>query len=248
MTTKETNSSEEFFERNAHLMSTEEIDTLRRFGVGRRIGFGRKPALLVIDAQKYMVEPANSAKRGEYPAACASGAAAMPVIAQLIAAFRAAGAPIIYTRNLLRRDGADRGLKRFPEKLLALEGWFVEGSIGAEFIDAVAPHVEDIVLTKSKPSAFHGTPLPGLLIDRTIDTVVIVGGATSNCVRATAIEASAYNLRTVIVRDGVFDRVRLSHEVTLMDIDRQMGDVVDADEVARYLSRLNETAVGKATP
>lgn len=239
MTTQDIDSSEEFFERNAHLMSAEEIIALRRFGVGRRIGFGRKPALLVIDAQKYMVEPTDSSKSNEYPAACASGAAAMPVIAQMTAAFRAAGAPIIYTRNLLRRDGADSGLKRFPEKLLALEGWFIEGSIGAEFIDAVAPHAEDIVITKPKPSAFHGTPLPGLLINRGTDTVVIVGGATSNCVRATAIEASAYNLRTIIVRDGVFDRVRLSHEVTLMDIDRQMGDVVDADEVVRYLSRLN---------
>jgi maleamate amidohydrolase len=235
---KEPDSSEAFFTRNAHLMTADEIANLRKFGVGRRIGFGGRPALLVIDVQKYMVAPADSAKRDQYPAACASGTQALPVIARLTRAFRAAGAPVIYTRNLLRRDGADRGLKRFPGELHAMEGWFVEGSVGAEFVDEVAPLSEDIVITKPKPSAFHGTALTGLLIDRGIDTVVLTGGATSNCVRATAIEASAYNLRTVVVEDGVFDRVRLSHEVTLMDIDRQMGDVVNADEVVRYLSTL----------
>jgi len=244
MASSTNDSSEEFFRRNAHLMTAEEIENLRKFGVGRRIGFGRKPALLVIDAQKYMVAPADPAKSDQYPAACASGAQALPVISRLIGAFRAAGAPVIYTRNLLRRDGADRGLKRFPAELLAMEGWFVEGSVGAALIDEVAPHPEDIVITKPKPSAFHGTALTGLLIDRGIDTVVLTGGATSNCVRATAIDASAYNLRTVVVRDGVFDRVKLSHEVTLMDIDRQMGDVVDADEVVRYLSTLTRTAAG----
>jgi isochorismate hydrolase len=57
-------------------------------------------------------------------------------------------------------------------------------------------------------------------------------------VRATAIDASAYNLHTVVVRDAVFDRVSLSHEVSLMDIDRQMGDVVDSDEVFGYLRTL----------
>ncbi len=244
MDAEDRDSSDRFFARNAHLMTAEEIGQLRRFGVGRRIGFGRRPALLVIDMQKYMVPPADPARRDQYPAACESGTQAIPVISRLARAFRAAGAPVVYTRNLLRRDGADRGLKRFPPELLGIEGWFVEGSVGAAFIDEVAPHPEDIVVTKPKPSAFHGTPLTGLLIDRGIDTVVLVGGATSNCIRATAIEASAYNLRTVIVGEAVFDRVRLSHEVTLMDIDRQMGDVVDADEVVRYLSTLPSRTTG----
>jgi maleamate amidohydrolase len=238
MSSQTPDSSEEFFARHAHLMTADEIAGLRRFGVGRRIGFGRRAALLVIDAQKYMVEPKDPAKRDQYPAACSSGSKAVPVIASLATAFRAAGAPVIYTRNLLRRDGADRGLKRFPAELLALEGWFVEGSVGVQFIDEVAPTAQDLVITKPKPSAFHGTALTGLLIDRGIDTVVITGGATSNCVRATAIDASAYNLRTVVVRDAVFDRVSLSHEVSLMDIDRQMGDVVDSDEVFGYLRTL----------
>lgn len=235
MSSSQPDSSDEFFARHAHLMTAEEVAVLRRFGVGRRIGFGRRPALLVIDAQKYMVEPKDPAKRDQYPAACASGAQAIPVMAALAAAFRAAAAPVIYTRNLLRRDGADRGLKRFPAGLLAMEGWFVEGSVGAEFIDEVKPAAQDLVVTKPKPSAFHGTALTGLLIDRSIDTVVITGGATSNCVRATAVDASAHNLRTVVVREAVFDRVSLSHEVSLMDIDRQMGDVVDAEEVFAYL-------------
>jgi len=230
--------SNDFFSRYAHLMGANEISTLKKFGLGRRIGFGFRPALIIVDLQKYMVPPEDVSMSDQYPAACASGTNALPVIARVAAAFREAAAPVIYTRNLLRRDGADRGLKRFPNKLIDLEGWFVEGTRGAEFVEAVAPLPRDIVITKPKPSAFHGTPLLGLLIDRQIDTVVITGGATSNCVRATSVDAAAYNFRPIVIRDGVFDRVNISHEVGLMDIDRQMGDVVDSGEVIDYLSKL----------
>jgi len=229
---------QDFFSRFGHLMTDEEIANLKAFGLGKRIGFDKRPAIIVVDAQKYMVPPKDPAKASQYPAACASGIAAVAVISRLADAFRRAGQPCFFTRNIIRRDGADRGLKRFPEGLLGLEGWFVEGNRGAEFVDEAAPHAGDIVITKPKPSAFHGTPLLGQLIDRGIDTVVITGGATSNCVRATALEASAYNFKTIIVRDGVFDRVSISHEVCLMDIDRQMGDVVDSEEVEEYLAGL----------
>jgi nicotinamidase-related amidase len=94
------------------------------------------------------------------------------------------------------------------------------------------------VLRKTKQSAFHGTPLVDLLVSFGVDTVVLVGGSTSNCIRASAIDAASHNFRTVVVRDGVFDRIRISHEVNLMDIARQIGDVVGSGDVLAYLDSL----------
>jgi maleamate amidohydrolase len=87
------------------------------------------------------------------------------------------------------------------------------------------------VIIKKKPSAFFGTPLLSYLVERQIDTVVIVGGATSNCVRATVFDASSFNLRTIVPHDAVFDRLPVSHAISLFDMDRQFADVVSTQEV-----------------
>ena len=88
---------------------------------------------------------------------------------------------------------------------------------------------------KKKPSGFHGTPLLGYLLDRQIDTVIIVGGATSNCIRATVFDASSYNLRAIVVQEAVFDRIPISHAISLFDMDRQFADVVTVQEALKYL-------------
>ena len=134
------------------------------------------------------------------------------------------------------------GLKLLKRGILNIEGWYLEGTKGAQIAPEVAPHPQDIVLTKGKQSGFHGTPLLNLLIAAGVDTVVITGGSTSNCVRATAIDASSHNFRTIVPRDAVFDRVRISHEVNLMDIARQIGDVVSSDEVLACLSKQESPA------
>ncbi len=226
---------EQFFATMAHLMSAAEIAQLRTAGMGKRVGFGTRPALLIIDAQNYMVGATGPDDRNEYPSACATGRPAVGVIKALAEGFRAAGQPVFYTRNVARRDGRDMGVKLLKRGLLDIEGWYLEGTKGAEIVPAIAPQPQDIVLVKTKQSGFHGTPLLDLLIAARVDTVVITGGSTSNCVRATAIDSNSYNFRTIVPRDGVFDRVRISHEVNLMDIDRQLGDVVSSAEILAWL-------------
>jgi len=216
-------------------MSAGEIEQLRNAGMGKRLGFGLRPALLIIDAQNYMVGAVDADDRTEYPSACAGGRPAVKVIGQLADAFRAGGHPVFYTRNVARRDGADMGIKRLKRGILDIEGWYLEGTRGAEIVPAIAPKPSDFVMVKTKQSGFHGTPLLDLLVHAGVDTVVITGGSTSNCVRATAIDSASYNFRTIVPRDGVFDRVRISHEVNLMDIDRQLGDVVTSEEILSYL-------------
>jgi nicotinamidase-related amidase len=105
----------------------------------------------------------------------------------------------------------------------------VKGTPGAAIEPILGPEKGDIVFVKKKPSAFFGTPLAAMLIDRGIDTVVVCGGATSNCVRASVFDASSYNFRTIVVSDAVIDRVAASHEMSLFDMDRQFADVMTLD-------------------
>jgi maleamate amidohydrolase len=230
---------EQFLVAMGHLMSEAEIAQIRYAGLGKRIGFGKRPAMVIIDAQNYMVGAVDANDRTEYPSACATGRPAVAVIKALAEAFRAAGHPVYYTRNVARRDGVDMGVKRLKRGILDIEGWYLEGTRGAEIVPAIAPQPQDIVMTKHKQSGFHATPLLDHLVAAHIDTLIITGGSTSNCVRATAIDSASHNFRTIVPRDGVFDRVRISHEVNLMDIDRQLGDVVMSAEILAYLGTIS---------
>jgi len=230
-----------FFDSVSHLLTEAERKQLAAAGMGRRSGFGSHPALLVIDAQNYMIGPATPADGTHYPSACAAAREVAPVIVRLARAFRSRSLPVIYTRQVARADGQDMGVKRLKRGVLNIEGWYIDGTKGAELSPLVEPQPEDIVLPKLKQSGFHGTPLLNLLIDMNVDTLVITGGSTSNCIRATAIDASSYNFRTIVPHDAVFDRIRISHEVNLMDIARQLGDVVAAADVLRHVGGLAAT-------
>lgn len=219
----------------AGLLDERDRAVLERARFGRRVGLGSRPALLVIDVQNYMVGPPDGSGH-EYPSACGEPArSALGRLAVLLPRARAAGWPVVFTRFELRRDGSDIGVYGRKRELLATEGWCLEGSEGAQIADAVAPEKSDIVLAKTKPSAFFGTPLLALLVDRGVDSVVVSGGSTSNCVRATAVDAASYNFRTLVVADCVFDRFDLSHRVALFDLDRQYADVVWSDDLLAEL-------------
>jgi maleamate amidohydrolase len=209
---------------------------LARGRFGRRMGFGERPAVIVIDAQRYMVgEPGHDDR---WPSSCGEvGRAAVLQITRVVRAAQTAGVPCFFTRFVLARDGSDMGVYRRKRDLLESEHWCLEGSVGAELVPSLAPAPGDQVFVKKKPSGFHGTPLLGYLVERGIDTVIIVGGATSNCIRATVFDASSYNFRTIVPAEAVFDRIPVSHALSLFDMDRQFADVVTVDEVLAALPR-----------
>jgi maleamate amidohydrolase len=215
------------------LLSEEDRQRLENARFGRRVGFGERAAVIVIDAQVYMYGE-EGASAEAYPSACPSARATLPAHRALLDAARRHGVPVFYTQYTLKRDGSDAGVYIRKRDLLDIEGWCIEGTRGAEIVPELAPQPGDHVLVKKKPSAFIGTPLQLMLIDRQIDTVIVTGGSTSNCVRATAVDAASYNYRTIVVEDCVFDRFDISHKVALFDIDRQYGDVVTSGEVIGY--------------
>lgn len=222
-------------------LTAAEQATVARAGFALRVGIGARAAVLVIDVQNYMIGPPAGSTVTDYPSACGpAGRRALARLATFLPRCRELGVPIVYTRFELRRDGSDAGVYQLKRRLLQGDGWCLEGTEGADIVADVAPSPLDTVLVKKKPSAFHGTPLLGLLIAAGIDTVVVTGGSTSNCVRASVVDAVSYNYRTIIVEDCVFDRFPRSHVATLFDLDRQYGDVVPAADVLTALESARE--------
>jgi maleamate amidohydrolase len=225
-------------------LTEQDREVLARGRFGRRMGFGQRPAVVVIDAQRYMVgEPGQDA---QWPSSCGDvGRAALGQIARVVEAAQAAEVPCFFTLFALERDGSDIGIYGRKRDLLQSEHWCLAGSRGAELSPALTPGPGDVVFVKKKPSGFHGTPLLGYLIDRRIDTVIVVGGATSNCIRSTVFDASSYNFHTIVPQEAVFDRIPVSHAISLFDMDRQFADVIPVQETLDYLSGL-QSAGGKA--
>lgn len=216
-------------------LTGEERARIDSAGFGHRVGIGARPALIVIDVQNYMIGPPDGAPDAEYPSACGAEAA-VDVLSQFLPALRRLAVPVFYTRFELAPDGSDGGVYLRKRALIQSDGWCLTGSTGARLVPAVTPDPGDVVLVKKKPSAFAGTPLLPMLIDRGIDSVLLAGGSTSNCVRATAVDAMSSNLRVTVVEDGVFDRFVRSHVTALFDLDRQYGDVRPAADIEAELA------------
>jgi len=223
-------------------LGPEDEAVIARARFGRRMGFGERPAVVVIDAQRYMI--GADGDDASWPSSCgALGRQAVVAIGQVVNAAQAARVPCIFTRFEVARDGSDMGVYRRKRDLLESEHWCLEGSIGAQLVPELVPAAADLMFVKKKPSGFHGTPLLGYLVDRGIDTVIVTGGSTSNCIRATVFDASSYNYRTIVAEEAVFDRIPISHAISLFDMDRQFADVVAVPEIVAYLrSRRGERA------
>ncbi len=218
---------------------------LARGRFGQRMGFGARLAVVVIDAQNYMVGAPG--QDSDWPSSCGDiGRAAVAQIAAITGSAQAAGVPCFFTRFEVARDGSDIGVYGRKRTLLQSEHWCLAGSRGAELVPQLTPAPGDVVFVKKKPSGFHGTPLLGYLVDRGIDTVIVVGGATSNCVRATVFDASSYNFRVIVPAEAVFDRIPVSHAISLFDMDRQFADVMPVTGVLSHLDALPRPAATNA--
>jgi nicotinamidase-related amidase len=188
-----------------------------------RIGLGKHPALLVIDATLGFTDPASPLGLDD--------AAALGNIASLLDSFRALGALIVFTVNAYASPDEARVFRR---KLPVLDELAVNGRWAA-INPRVAPIPGEIILRKTVPSAFFDSPLRGLLRDQAVDSVVVCGFSTSGCVRATALDALQCDLRVIVVDDACGDRDRVAHEYNLRDITLKIGDVMNTNEVRAAL-------------
>lgn len=220
-------------------LSKKEQDRLSNARFGQPIGIGSKPAVVIIDAQNYMAPPAGLSECMEFPSSCGEvGNLAVERIGDVLRVARELLIPIFYTQFVLRRDGSDVGVYGLKRAFMDIEGWCLEGTLGADFIPGIAPLESEVVLVKKKPSAFFGTPFLSMLIDRGVDSLIVMGGSTSNCVRATVVDGMSFNFRVTVVEDAVFDRVEISHKVALFDMQRQYADVLESCDVIKRLCQI----------
>lgn len=196
-------------------------------------GLGQRPAVIVVD----LYYAALGLPRADildavrdWPSACGQeGWAAVDRTAALLAAARAAGAPVIYLHATPPRYGR---WNRKPPRKLAVPA---DGIFGNDIVAEVAPRDDDIVLTKIGPSAFHQTPLDTILRSGGHDTILVCGEATSGCVRSTVVDGCVAGYRVGVVADCCFDRFEASHWVSLFDMNQKYADVMSADEAEDYL-------------
>jgi len=197
-------------------------------GFGERVGFGAKPALVVVDVNRGFTDPGS-------PLVCDLDEC-VAAIARLLAAFRGAGLPVVFT-TVCYDDFGKQAAAVFIEKvpaLLALE----PGSEWVEVDPRIAPAEGEPVLSKYFASAFFGTTLASLLASAGCDTVVVTGASTSGCVRATALDALQHGYRVVVPREAVGDRNPAAHEANLYDLDTKYADVVSVEDVLAYVGEL----------
>jgi len=205
-------------------------------GMGQRIGFGQRPAVLLIDMQNDFCDP--DAPTTLYP----SIRATYEPIKRLSDAAREHQVPVIYTQGLVAADGSSAGLWRLKMKHHGLRGVQIEGGRGAAIIDELTPRPGDRVIRKWRPSAFFRTDLEVFLGVHRIDTLLICGTSISGCVRATATDGFMRDIRCMIVREGVADRSEAIMEANLFDVDQKYGDVVTLDMCLTYLAGLPAVA------
>jgi len=217
------------------IVSDEEVRRYEAAGFGRPTGFGKRPALLIIDVQYRTVgterRPYWEAIK-EYKTSCGEAAwDAVEQIARLVAAFRARGLPILYP-YVAPKQAFDAG--RLSAKVPAIMDIDAKGY---EFVPAIAPREGDILLPKKHPSAFFGTPLVSYLIERSIDTLVVTGCSTSGCVRGTVVDGFAYNFRCIVPEEAVYDRSAVAHAVNLFDMAYKYADVRPTDDVLALIGQ-----------
>lgn len=206
-------------------------DDYRRKGLANRMGFGRHPALLVVDFIYGFTDP-TTPLGGDFSDQVA-------VTGELLRAFRGVHLPVVYTTIAYEPDLRDAGMwvKKVPSLAILKRGTRM-----VEVDERIPPAGGERVVQKKFASAFFGTDLDRYLTGLGVDTVVMVGCTTSGCIRSTAIDAIQSGYFSIVVRDAVGDRASGPHDSNLFDIEAKYGDVVSSREVLDYLNGL--TAFG----
>ena len=213
---------------------------IEKGGYGQTRGYGKRPILLCIDLQPNYIgaDVPIEEQLGQWPSG--GGAKAWEGVRRILSlrdAAREAKVPVFYTRNVQNSTAL---FDNFAGKRKRDNTRFLDGHPDSDLLPCVQPLPGEMVIPKSYASAFYGTPLQSYLNTLSIDTVIIVGGSTSGCCRATAVDAASRSYHLIYVADCLFDRIELSHKAALLDIWMKYGDVVTSDDVKAYFSQLSK--------
>lgn len=197
----------------------------------KRFGFGDKAALVNIDPQKAYT------RTDLFKTAYETDPRQLEYVNALAARFRQLAWPVIWTHVAYMDSGEDAGIwgtrTDTPDSLQNIKF----NSERSEFDDRLEiDRQNDVIYLKKMPSAFFETPLQSLLVWHRVDTVILTGGSTSGCVRATAVESLSRGYRTIVPEQCVADKHESYHYANLTDLSLKYADVLDIDEVLAWLN------------
>lgn len=199
----------------------------------KRFGFGRMPALINIDLQKAYTCV------GEFATAYETDPKQLDYVNELSAEFRARGFPVVWTYVAYMESGEDCGIwgtrTNTPDALQNIK----VGSHRAEFDDRLKiDGVRDVVINKRMASAFFETNLGSIFTFHGVDTVVVTGGSTSGCVRATVLDSLQRSFRTIVPEECVADKHESPHFANLYDMALKYSDVLTFEETMAQLRQV----------
>lgn len=206
-----------------------EIDFQAR-GFAQRIGFGTRPAVLVVDLIKGFTDPARPLGADLDEQIIATS--------RVLDSSRGVGVPILYTTTHYHPSLVDAGVWALKSPNLAD---LSEDGDGHELDPRLGRRADEMIVLKKYASGFFGTDLAARLTSMRVDTVIVTGATTSGCVRATVVDAMQSGFRPMIVMDAVGDRSRSAHEQSLLDMDNKYADVVKLHEALEYLGTVGGT-------
>lgn len=202
-------------------------------GMMRRIGFGEKPALLIVDFLKGFTNP-NLPLGGNLDKEIEATAKVLELV-------RKKDVLVVFTTVGYDEGFRDAGI--WIKKMSAITH-MRRGSDMVEIDPRISPVPGEHIILKKFASAFFGTNLASLLTSQRVDTLIITGCTTSGCIRASVVDALQNGFRPIVPRECVGDRAQGPHEANLFDIDAKYGDVISLEEVLAYLNALpRQTAV-----
>lgn len=196
----------------------------------KRFGFGEKLAIVNVDVQKaYTLTE-------EFKTAYQTDPRQLEYIDLISSKAREKALPVVWTHVAYMDSGEDAGVwgtrTDTPDSLQNIKF----GSRRSEFDDRVHPdRARDAIYCKKMPSAFFETPLQSLLVWHRVDTLVITGGSTSGCIRATAVDSLSRGYRTIVPEECVADKHESYHFANLTDLVLKYADVVPVQEVVDWL-------------
>lgn len=193
-------------------------------------GFGKKAVLVNIDFQKAYT------RTDLFKTAYETDPRQIEYVNMLAREFRRLGWPVVWTNVAYMDSGEDAGVwgtrTNTPDSLQNIK----YGSERAELDErAEVDRSRDILFTKRMPSVFFETQLPSLLVWHQVDTVILTGGSTSGCVRASAVESLSRGYRTIVPEECVADKHESYHYANLTDIALKYADVLKVSQVLDWL-------------
>ena len=206
---------------------SEDLEENYRGAFDGSLGFGRAPALILIDFVEAYFDRSSPLYAGVESALASA--------LRLRDAARLAGAPVFYTNVVYQPGGADGGV--FFRKVPAL-AVFEAGSPLGGWPEGLEPAADEFVISKQYPSAFFGTSLAATLTANGIDTLVITGLTTSGCVRASCVDTVSHGFVPIVVADACGDRHPGPHDANLFDMNAKYADVVEEAAAIAWLESM----------